>query len=197
MQFCVEVIDIASMLRADSGVLSAASLALTKDASVAAAALLNEARLQAQLLREQAVLDAQAAVRQREQQSLLEVQALLQALEKRHAAMLHGVQDTVLDLAAGLFGRLVAEMPPTERIAAALQCVLAEAPPKLVAPVLRVHPEDLALLPATAWDVKADPRLSRGCCRLEADSGEWCCSFDAAVRALSTALSRAAAMPPG
>lgn len=198
MPFCVDVIDAPAMLCTDGGVLPAASLAKTADATVAAAAILAAAQMEAQVIREQAMTSARTTVRDIEQKSLIEVKALLQVLEEKNAAILDGIQGTVLALAGGLFARLVSQMPPAERLAAALQRVLAETPAKLVSPVLRVHPDDVALLPVIDWDIKADPSLTRSSCRLEADSGEWCVSFDAAVSVLSEAMVHVAGMPsPG
>ncbi|MFC5474033.1 HrpE/YscL family type III secretion apparatus protein [Paraherbaspirillum soli] len=171
----------------------ATAIAVTSDAAAAAAAIMEDAKAQAQALCEQASADAQAAVHEAERNTFEQAGNLLQSLEQRHAVLLDGAQQIVVDLAQGLFERLVAELTPRERIAAALRRLLVEAPPKLVAPTLRVHPDDVELLPPIDWALKADPGMTHGCCRLEADSGEWHVSFDAAVAALKSALSKAVA----
>ncbi|OGB25921.1 MAG: hypothetical protein A3I66_12055 [Burkholderiales bacterium RIFCSPLOWO2_02_FULL_57_36] len=190
--FCIEALTPERNLRADHGILRIAALAVTSDARAAADQIMQRAQAQADALLADARVDAQQAVQQAEQATLQRADQLLQALQQTHATFLDRAQEMVLDLAQGLFDRLVIETTPRERIEAALKRVLLEAPPRLVDPLLRVHPDDADLLPAVEWDVKPDPSLSRGMCRLEASHGLWCVDFSAAVTALKAALTRAA-----
>lgn len=197
--FCVDILTPEACLRAEHGVLRDAALRVTADAGAAADQILEEARSEAQAMLQVARSEAEAtlhaarteareAVQAAEQQTLERAGQLIQMLQTTHEAFLKSAEATVLDLAQGLFDRLVIELSPRERIAAAYQRVLLEAPPRLVSPLLRVHPDDVDLLPATEWDVKPDPGMTRGMCRLEAASGEWRVDFDAAVSALKAAL---------
>lgn len=197
--FCVDILVPQACLRADHGVLRDAALRVTADAGAAAeqirdgasaeaAAMLDAARSGAEAMLSAARSEARQAVQAAEQQTLERAGQLLAMLQSTHDAFLAAAEATVLDLAQGLFERLVIELAPRERIAAAYQRVQLEAPRRLVAPLLRVHPDDIDLLPATEWDVKADPSMARGMCRLEAASGEWCVDFDAAVSSLKAAL---------
>jgi len=195
MQFCIDVVSVPSQLRPHDGVLHASAIAITSDAAAAAAAIMEDAAAKAQALARQAAADAQAAVLKAQCSTIEQAGHLLQTLQQRHAALLDGTQRIVVDLAQALFERLVGELTPRERVAAVLRLLLVEAPPKLVSPMLRVHPDDIALLPEIGWELKADPGMPRGCCRLEADSGEWSVSFDAAVAALKSAFIKAVAAP--
>lgn len=198
-EFCVEILAPEACLRADHGVLRDAALRVTADAGAAADQILDGARTEAQAMLQAARSEAEAmlhaartearqAVQAAEQQTLERARQLIQMLQTTHDAFLASAEATVLDLAQGLFDRLVIDLTPRQRIAATYQRVLQEAPRRLVSPLLRVHPDDVDLLPATEWDVKSDPTLARGTCRLEAASGEWCVDFDAAVIALKAAL---------
>jgi flagellar biosynthesis/type III secretory pathway protein FliH len=189
--FCVDTITPEANLRAEHGVLRVASLAVTSDARLAADRILENARAEAEIVLQQAREDAQRLAQAVEQQTLLRAEQLLQVLEQANATFLVRAQDTIVDLAQGLFERLIMATTPREQIEAALKRVLREAPPKLVNPVLRVHPDDAGLIPAVEWEVKPDPSLSRGTCRLEASAGEWCADFSAAVAALKSAFAHA------
>lgn len=196
MQFCVDVVSVPSQLRGYDGVLRASAIAVTSNAVAAAAAIMDDAVAQAEALGRQVDADAQASVHEAERSTIKQADHLLQTLEHRHATLLGGTQEIVVDLAQGLFERLVGELTPRERVAAVLRRLLVEAPPKLMSPVLRVHPDDVELLPEIGWELKVDPCMTRSCCRLEADSGEWSASFDAAVAALKAALDKAATEHP-
>lgn len=179
-------------LLAEYGVLRAPVLAATADASLLAGRMLAAARAEADALLLQAQVAAGEAVLAAEQASLRRAARLLQALEQAQAGLLLGVEDLVVALAQGLFERLVLELTPRARIAASLRRICQEAPPGLVAAVLRVHPDDLADLPALGWTVQPDPELSPGSCRLEVGNGAWQAGFEAAVAALSAAFVQAA-----
>ncbi len=185
--FCIAALAPEPGLRAEHGVLRIAALAVTSDARLAADRIVQRAQVEARAILQDAHAEAQQAVQQAEQRTIESAGQLLRKLSETHATFLQRAQEMVLDLTQVLFERLVAETTPRERIEAALRRVLSEAPPRLVDALLRVHPDDLDLLPKVAWDLKADPSLSRGMCRLEASHGEWCVDFEAAVTALRLA----------
>jgi flagellar biosynthesis/type III secretory pathway protein FliH len=189
--FCVETITPETSLRAEYGVLRVKALAITSDARLAADRIVEQARAEAENLLQQARDEARVLMQEAEQEVLQRADQLLRSLEETNETFLLRAQDTIVDLAQGLFDRLVLEATPREQIEAALKRVMREAPPKLVNPVLRVHPDDAGLLPAVEWEVKPDASLSRGVCRLEASSGEWCADFNAAVAALTAAFTQA------
>jgi flagellar biosynthesis/type III secretory pathway protein FliH len=193
--FCVDTITHEANLRPEHGVLRDASLAVTSDARLAANRIVESARAEAHMLLQQAHAEAQRLAQEAEQQTLQRADQLLKALEHANATFLLRAQDTIVELATGLFDRLMMDATPRERIEAALRRVLHEAPPKLVEPLLRVHPDDAELVPAVEWAVKPDPSLTRGTCRLEASDGEWCADFSAAILALKSAFARAVEEP--
>lgn len=200
--FCIDTIQPAATLRPDNGVLRIDALRVTADASLAAErivknaraeadTLLNEARVEAQRMAQDAQGEAQRLTRDLEQQTLQRAEQLLQALEKTNSTFLQRAQDMIVDLAQGLFDRMVMDTTPREKIEAALKRVLHEAPSKLVSPVLRVHPDDVELVPQVEWEIKPDSSMPRGVCRLEASGGQWNADFGAAVEALRSAFTRA------
>lgn len=191
--FCIDTITCDAALRAEHGVLSDDAFAITNDARAVAAQTLQAADEQAAQLLQQAHVEAQSVAEEAERQTLLRADELLQALEQAHAAFLAEAQDTIIELAQALFARLVMETPPREQIEAAFKRVQQQAPTKLASPMLRVHPDDFDLVPTTEWEVKADPSLARGTCRLEAAGGEWCASFTAAAAAVQAAFGKAVA----
>jgi flagellar biosynthesis/type III secretory pathway protein FliH len=210
--FCVDTITVNPHLRPRHGILHATGLPiandarraarlLTQQAQAGADAMLNEARNGADDILAQARDEAGRLLADaREQASKLSaaerqkvaVQAaeLLQVLEQANRTILDQVEDLAASLARTLFDRLVMETTPHERIAASLRRVLQEAPPKLADALLRVHPDDVALLPPVDWPLKADMALARGACRLEAASGQWCAGFDVAVQDLTAAFTQ-------
>ena len=190
--FCVAVLTPERTLRAEHGILRVAALAVTTDARMAAQQIVQCAQADADARLKRAEVDAQEMVQTAEQRTLERADAMLQALDRTQAVFLDRAQEMVLDLAQGLFDRLVAGMTQRERIEAALRHMLREAPPRLVDALLRVHPDDIAVLPPVEWDVKPDASLSPGTCRLEASNGAWRLDFSAAVAALKLALTRAA-----
>jgi flagellar biosynthesis/type III secretory pathway protein FliH len=189
--FCIDTITVDASLRPENGILRVPSLAVTRDAQVAAQRILQQARTDADTLSETAREEARHAVENAERESLRNAGQLLKVLEKANETFLMRTQDMIVDLAQGLFDRLVLEATPRERIEAALRRVQHEAPSKLAVAVLRVHPEDVELLPELEWEVKTDPTMARGVCRLEASGGEWCADFNAAVAALKSAFAQA------
>jgi flagellar biosynthesis/type III secretory pathway protein FliH len=197
--FCTTTIRPEANLRPANGILRSEALSVTDDARTAAArilaqarseaeAILDAARSEAEQIRAQAREQAQQAVVHAEKESFERSTQWLQALEQTQVEFLQRAEATVLDLAQGLFERLVLETPPRERIEAGLRRLLQEAPRRLANPVLHVHPEDAVLLPPTEWEVKHDASLGRGACRLEAAAGEWTFGFDAAAQALRDAF---------
>jgi flagellar biosynthesis/type III secretory pathway protein FliH len=188
--FCVDSITPEANLRAEHGILRAGALAVTSDARVAANQIVQQARAEADKVMEEARAEAQRLAKGAEQDALQRADQLLRALERANETFLLRAQDTIISIAQRLFDQLVVASSPREQIEAALRRVMREAPSKLVNPLLRVHPEDAALIPAIEWEIKPDASLSRGVCRLEAAGGEWCADFSASVAALNAAFAR-------
>jgi flagellar biosynthesis/type III secretory pathway protein FliH len=186
--FCVDSITPAPDLRALHGVLRGAAFSVTTNAGRVAERIEREAQAQADQLLDAARAEAQQIAGEAERVVFERAGTLLEALEAMQATLIERSQELVIDLTGNLFDRLVMQTTPREQIAAMLQRVLQEAPPKLVEPVLRVHPDDVELLPAVDWSIKPDPHLARGACRLEAASGQWCANFSGAVEALRSAF---------
>lgn len=189
--FCVETITIEARLRARHGILPAQALTISSDARALAARMVQQARTEAEGVLHHARGEAKEAIRQAEEQAVQRAARLVQSLELANAAFLERAQDVIIDLAQTLFERLVMNATPREQIEAALRRILQEAPPRLVDPMLRVHPDDFELLPAVDWEIKADAALARGSCRLEATNGEWYADFTAGVDAVQSAFARA------
>lgn len=194
--FCVDTVSVPEMLRAQHGVLRVSSLQITSDATAAARKIIEEAHAEARNVQEQAYRDAEAVVNDAELQVLEQSRQLFQALEKERDTFLERGKDLIIDLACAVFERLVMEMSQREKVAAALKRVMAEAPRRLINPVLRVHPSDVQCLPALEWDIKEDDTLSPGSCKLTAGNGEWCVDFDAAVTSLKAAFASFTAAAP-
>ncbi|MDB5772249.1 MAG: hypothetical protein JWM42_2623 [Burkholderia sp.] len=212
MGFCVESISLEPMLRASDGIVRAESLAVTRDASKVAQQLIRNAhaeadeirqaasaesdelreaaRIELDDMREAARIDAQQVVHSEQQQVIEKAAHLLQSLEHANATFIDRARDVVMDLAQNLFDRLVADTTPREQIEAMLRRVLQEAPPKLVTPLLKVHPDDVDLVPKIDWDIKADRSLARGTCLLEASNGQWRADFSAGLGALKSVFVR-------
>lgn len=189
--FCIDTIQPEQMLRAEHGVLRMAALTITADAHAAAARIIDKAHAEAEAVREEAAATALRLSQEAETTTLQRADQMLQALELANKNFLLGAQDIIVELAQGLFERLVMEATPREKVEAALRRLQQEAPSKLASPLLRVHPEDFDLLPSIEWEVKTDLSLPRGTCRLEAAGGEWCADFSAAVAALRAAFAQA------
>jgi flagellar biosynthesis/type III secretory pathway protein FliH len=195
--FCVGQITVEESLRPEHGVLRVASLSITSDARVAAERIVQQARAEADALTQEARGNAENAVREAEQKVLQRANELLTNLKQTNELFLQHAQSMVVDLAQCLFDRLVMETTPRDRIEAAFKRVHSEGASSAVNAVLRVHPEDFDLLPALEWEVKADPAMARGVCRLEAGNGEWCADFSAAADALKAAFQQAVQDLPG
>lgn len=193
--FCLDTVVIDAQLCADRGLLRAASLAATANARMLAQRIAAKAQTDADRLAQEARAEAQHVASRTEQDTLRRADELIRQLEQAQVRMLERAHDTIVDLACALFDRLVADSTPRERIEATLRLLLQEAPPKLVNPVLRVHPGETALVPEVEWEIKPDATLPRGTCRLEASSGEWCVDFNAAVEALRLAFACAVEEP--
>lgn len=152
--------------------------------------ILLKARTEAQQILAAARAQAQQLTATEQKRVIAQASELLRSLEQANDAILERAEDIVVGLAQTLYDRLVMDTTPRERIDASLRRVLQEAPPKLVEALLRVHPQDAALLPEVDWPVKADVTLAPGSCRLEASNGQWCANFDAAVQAVKTAFAQ-------
>lgn len=193
--FCVDRLVPERSLRPEYGILRERALRVTSDARCAAAAIVQQAESEASRLLQEARDAAQAIERDAERQVLQRADELLRGLARAEEALLERVQPLVVELAKTLFDRLVDECTPRERVAASLKRIVAEAPPKLADAVLRVHPEDAGLAAAPEWEIKPDPAIGRGACKLEASAGEWHAAFDAAAAAVRDAFAQAAARP--
>ncbi|MBC7501477.1 MAG: flagellar biosynthesis/type III secretory pathway protein [Herminiimonas sp.] len=147
--------------------------------------ILDDARAEASLLLVRA-----------EQQASAHAIELVKTLQDAQRKFLDRSQEMVIDLTQSMFDRLVMDLTPRKKLEAALRRVQREAPPRLAAPLLRVHPDDLELLPVVEWEVKADAAMSRGMCRLEASNGEWCVDFSAGVTALKASLAQGSGNHP-
>lgn len=196
MSFCVDTVTVPEMLRAQHGVLRVASLQVTTDAVEAARKIIEEAHTEARNVQEQAYRDAETIVNNAELQVFERSRQLFQVLEKERDTFLERGKDVIIDLACTLFERLVMEMSQREKVAAALKRVMAEAPRRLINPVLRVHPSDVPCLPELEWDIKEDDTLSPGSCKLTAGNGEWYVDFDAAVTSLKATFASFTVDPP-
>lgn len=190
-RFCVETITPEAQLRPLHGVLQMSSLTITSDARLAAEQIVQEARNEADMILQRARNEAQQQVKVTQQQVLKDADALLRALESAYGTFLEGAQDIVLDLTQALFDGLLVKTPPRKRMAAMLARLACEVPSKPVDAVLRIHPDDGDSLPEVEWEVKHDPAMPCGTCRLEASNGEWSVDFAAAVSAMKLALARA------
>lgn len=190
--FCVETLTMPPQLRAEHGVLRAPALQVSTDAQRAANQLLNDSRRQAAALTAAAHAAASFAVREEQERTAATADALLRTLKQSRVLLLERAEDVVLELATQLFERLLLEIGPRERLVAMLRRVRQEAPSRLVSAVLRVHPDDAALISDgdgdCEWEVKPDPTLAPGTCKLEAASGEWQSGFELAREALLAAL---------
>jgi flagellar biosynthesis/type III secretory pathway protein FliH len=193
--FCVDSITPAPDLRALHGVLRGAGFRVTTDAGRVAERIEREAQEQADQLLDAARAEAARIASEAEREVFERARPLLEALEAMQGTLIERSQELVIDLTRNLFDRLVMQTTPREQIEAALRRVLQEAPPKLVEPLLKVHPEDVELLPAVDWSIKPDPNLARGACRLEASDGQWCANFDGAAEALRVAFADAVNTP--
>jgi len=186
--FCVAKLTPGSDLRARDGVLTDGALAVTLEAGEAATRMVQRAQDEADALRERGQADARQAVLEAQSEALRAADAMLAAMRSAQEDFLLRAEEIVIDLAQQVFARLASATAPREKIEAALRMVQKEAPHNLIAPVLRVHPDDMELLPPLEWPVKSTPTLARGACRLEAGNGEWSVAYDAAVDALNMAL---------
>jgi flagellar biosynthesis/type III secretory pathway protein FliH len=194
--FCVEKIAADEHLRAADGILRAQALTVTADARALGERIVQQARAEADNITSQGRARARQRERAAEADVLRRAAELLAGLQEANATVADRVADTVVDLVLNLFDRLLMQATPRKRVEASLRRLLREAPPRLIDPVLRVHPDDADLLPEVEWEVKHDTSLPRGACRLEAISGEWYADFDVAVASLREAFYDALVQPP-
>lgn len=187
-RFSVEKIAADERLRPADGILRAEALTVISDARGLAEHIVQEARDKAEEILSQANAQASELKQAAEAQVLERASELLAGLEEANATVAHRVAGTVVDLVMSLFDKLLLQTTPRKRIEASLKRLQRETPPRLMDAVLRVHPEDAALLPEVEWEIKCDDTIARGACRLEAASGEWHADFDAAVTSLQNAF---------
>jgi flagellar biosynthesis/type III secretory pathway protein FliH len=190
--FCVARINSDALLRTRHGILRASAMTLTLDARAAAARILELAEDEAGQIRRRAEEQGRAAVTDAEARVLRRAACLLEDLEQRRRQMLLGAEDMVVDLALALFDHALARTTPRERVAVNCQRLRQETPRGLSHPVLWLHPDDTALAPELEWEIKSDPALRPGACRLEAGDGEWRLDFEQGVAALKAAFTAAA-----
>lgn len=201
--FCVARLTPHASLLARDGILRAADLGHSADARALAEQIVAQARQQGEALLAEARATAARIAEAAQAAVLAEADALMHGLTGTLENIYDGAEDIVADLVRELYDRLVADTTPAERIAASYRRVLQEAPPRLANAVLRLHPDDMALADDWQWQLRADPALARGACRLEADGGEWQADFNAAAAALAAAFAggravhRPAARPAG
>lgn len=188
MTFCVAQLAPPPELLADDGLLRAVDLGTTADAQALAGRIVAAAEAERAGLLAAAAEEARQSLAADQARVLTEGAALLDGLRAAADSLGEQAEDIVTGLARQLFERLVLETTPQQRVAASYRRLLAEAPPRLVNAVLRLHPDELALAEGCEWPVKADATLAPGACRLEADSGQWHADFGAAASALSAAL---------
>ena len=186
--FCVARLTPDASLLAREGVLRAADLGYSADARALAGQILAQAHEQGEALLAEARAQAARISAAAQAAVLAEADALMHGLTGALEGVYDSAEDIVADLVRELYDRLVAETTPAERIAASYRRVLQEAPPRLANAVLRLHPDDMALAGDWQWQLRADPALARGTCRLEADGGEWQADFNAAAAALAAAF---------
>jgi flagellar biosynthesis/type III secretory pathway protein FliH len=185
---CVTRIPREPMLATGHGVLRASALNMTSDARDAASRILEQARQEAERIAASAHEQARLAVQEAEQRTLERAATLLAALEEQNRQFSLGVQNMLADMALVLFERLVGELSAQDRVAASCRLLAQEAPRQLLRPVLWLHPDDGPLAPPLEWEIRTDPSLRAGGCRLEAADGEWRFDFDEGMAALTAAF---------
>lgn len=188
--FCVEVVKPASNWRAEHGLWRNSELQLTAEASFAAQQIVLQARQQADSILAVASAEAELSVQSAEQAVWQRAQHLLVSLEQEHWRFLQRAESMILDLTQALFERLISESSQRDQLAASLRRLQLEAPPRLLQAVLHVNPSDVNFLPELEWELKTDSALEPGSCRLEAECGVWCASFDSAVQNLKVSLAK-------
>jgi hypothetical protein len=138
-------------------------------------------------------------------QGACEIAALRRSAETEHAeatarlvhewadlrsAMIAQVSTWAGRAAGGAFSRLCGEVPPAERVEAALRPVIDElgAATGVVIEVPSEHLEAIASRLGAVWTIRGDPGLASGRARVVVGASEYRCSFDVAVQAFVDAL---------
>ena len=188
MMFCVDTLSHDLGLRADQGVLRQSALAITTDAARCAQRRLDEAQAQAANLLQQAQQQADQLIEQAQQETLQRMRDHIAAFNAQYAGFLERAQPLVVQLALGLFDRLLSAMSDRERVEALVKRLSMEAPAKLTEAMLHLHPNDVVHLSDCEWPVKSDPELRAGTALLVASSGEWRMDFEVAVALLKKSL---------
>lgn len=173
-------------MKATCGILREKDFFIVSDARRAAEYIMEEARKNADATLTEADIAAQKTISEIEKSTLERANLFLNNLRDMNDRIVTEAEPLVIELAQAVFSKLISQTTPKERIEAMLRQVMKEAPRNIVAPMLRIHPDDIALLPQTIWEVKADTALKRGMCRLEANQGEWHADFETTLDALST-----------
>ena len=186
--FCVQKLAADSRLRSADGILPAEALTAVSDARELARHIEEEARSEAQRILAQAREQAEEMRQAAEVRVFERAAQMLAGLDAAADTLASRVSGTVVDLVTTLLDRALLRTPPRARIEASLKRLRQEAPARLVHAELCVHPDDAALLPEAAWEVRHDISVARGACRLVAENGEWHADFEAAVESLRTAF---------
>lgn len=115
------------------------------------------------------------------------------ALDRAWDETLDALASRTTTVVAEALSRLVAELPPEERIRACVQQLLAH-PERPDIGELHVADEDLArvmAMPDLPWPVRVDRQMGAGTARLVAERGRWECDVEGALAQLLDALSDA------
>ena len=190
MNFCVAKIDIDTALRPEHGVLRDNALAITADARLCAQRTLDNAQATADQIVQQAQQQADAITADAEQRTLAAMRSYQAAFDAQYAEFIQRAQPLVIQLALGLFDKLVQSMSERERVAATVTRLTFEAPTKLSEVMLHLNPADVAQVSNVEWPIKGDPTLAPGTAVLIASSGEWRMNFSMAVDTLKASLLR-------
>ena len=190
MNFCIAKIDIDTTLRPDHGVLRVNVFAITADARLCAQRTLDNAKSTADQIVQKARQQADAITADAEQRTLDAMRSYQSAFDAQYAEFIQRAQPLVIQLALGLFGKLVLSMTERERVAATVTRLTFEAPTKLSEVMLHLHPSDVAHVSDIEWPIKGDPTLAPGTAVLIASSGEWRMNFPMAVDTLKASLLR-------
>ena len=190
MNFCVAKIDIEPTLRPDHGVLRDNAFAVTADARQCAQRMLDNAQATADQIVQMAQQRTDAITADAEQRTLDAMRSYQGAFDAQYAEFIQRAQPLVIQLALGLFDKLVLSMSERERVAATVTRLTFEAPTKLSEVMLHLHPADVAQVADIEWPIKGDPTLAPGTAMLIASSGEWRMNFSMAVDTLKASLLR-------
>jgi flagellar biosynthesis/type III secretory pathway protein FliH len=188
MVFCANRIAVDPKLVPDSGLLRAKDINISADAIYVAEKIREEAIADARQIARNAKENADAVVQKAERDTLLKACTLIKRLQHQNEIFLQCSESMFFKLLIAALDHLLVEISPHEKIISCIKRIASEAPPYLVNATLYVHPSDIDMLPEINWEIKPDPALEVGSCRLEAVSGEWHADFAAATLAVRKAF---------